>query len=82
MIQAEFKSRKSGASQCDRILALLKSRAGKWISMPELAAAGNPDGLFCMVHSRISDLRKLGHRIDHQNECSQRIIKSFYKLNL
>ena len=48
-----------GKSQCARIFATLASRAGAWVPMPELSAAGNPGG-FCMVHSRVADLRKRG----------------------
>jgi len=79
MTQTEFKSTGRGTSQCDLILAVLKAKAGLWVPMPELSAAGSPGG-FCMVHSRVADLRKRGYVIEHRNERADGTIKSFYKL--
>jgi hypothetical protein len=49
--------------------------------MPTLArvGAGSPDG-FCIVHSRISDLREKGHRIEHRGEWHHGRCLSFYRL--
>lgn len=64
LTQAEFTSVRGGHSQADRILARLRDARGAEVPMPELAliGSGHPNG-FCMVHSRIADLRKRGHNI-------------------
>lgn len=72
----------AGASQCDRILARLREARGAEVPMPELAriGAGNADG-FCMVHSRIADLRRLGHDIPPARvKRSAGRMHSFYRL--
>jgi len=64
MNQAEFEKAAAGKTQNDRVLARLLQANGDEVPMPELAHAGaaNDHG-FCMVHSRIADLRKRGHCI-------------------
>ena len=62
----------AGGTQCELILAALES--GEWVPMPTLALVS---GSF-NVHSRISDLRKSGHAIEHRNEHDGRRIKSEY----
>lgn len=52
-------NRATGESQCDAILARLRLARGAWVPMPILAAES---GAYA-VHSRISDLRRRGHRI-------------------
>lgn len=47
-------------SQAEKILAVLKRRRRKWVPMPQLARAAHAYA----VHSRISDLRDLGYRIE------------------
>ena len=48
------------SSQCDRILAALQDDPGAELAMPYLAQIGSGEpGGFCMVHSRIADLRRL-----------------------
>lgn len=63
-------------SQSTSILDRLLSKAGSWVPMPELASVS---GAYA-VHSRISDLRKAGHEIEHRNERRGRIVASFYRL--
>ncbi len=78
--QAEYlaglETRAPGSSQCDLILARLKETPGEWVPMPELYRVS---GAFA-VHSRISDLRKLGFSIAHKNERTEKATHSFYKL--
>jgi hypothetical protein len=66
----------TGLSQCDIILARLVSTPGQWVPMPALCRLS---GSF-NIHSRIADLRRRGHRIDHQNRQTGRKIHSFYRL--
>lgn len=70
----------AGKSQCDRILAVLTRDAGMWVSMARLHVSSGSMN----VHSRIADLRKRGHRIDHKNERpkGRTAIHSFYRLVL
>lgn len=77
--QLEFEIRKGGSSQCTRILAELRRRAFETVPMPELAriGSGSPEG-FCMVHSRIADLRKKGHVIQQSQEWIDGNCHSFY----
>ena len=69
-------SAEAGISQADAILGQLKQRKGKWCSMPSL---GRISGSY-NVHSRIADLRKRGHQIEHRNEHAGRLIRSYYRL--
>lgn len=66
--QQQFELSAAGPTQCARILARLEESVNQWVSMPELARAGSgaPNG-FCMVHSRVADLRKRGHTIEHRS---------------
>ena len=65
-----------GLSQCDLIMLALTARAGEWVAMPYLARIAGGYA----VHSRIADLRRRGHRIDHRNLRSGRKTHSFYRL--
>lgn len=81
--QSKFKSKHGGESQCARIAAYLEKRRGQWIPMPELAVEGggrSPNG-FCMVHSRVADLRKRGLKIEQSNTWQDGQCHSFYKLD-
>ena len=80
--QTEYTASGAGLSQCDRILAALEAAHGKEVSMVELAHAGSDaPGGWCMVHSRIADLRKRGHDIPAARlEKVGRQMHSFYKL--
>ncbi len=74
--QLEYIASDSGASQCEIALWLLKRHVGDWVAMPDIARAM---GGFA-VHSRVSDLRKAGHMIDHKNERAEGRTHSFYRL--
>lgn len=56
-------------SQTARILIRLRQTPGEWVPMPELAriGSGKPNG-FCMVHSRIADLRRAGYEIEQGHD--------------
>lgn len=81
--QIDFQKRRAGETQNHRVLRRLKKSVGKWVSMPVLARAGanKPNG-FCMVHSRVSDLREQGFYIEHENRWHKGQCHSFYRLNL
>jgi len=49
----------SNPTQAQAILARLRAARGDWVPMPELAACS---GAYA-VHSRIAELRRLGHHI-------------------
>jgi hypothetical protein len=69
-------------SQTARIRGLLQASPGEWVSMPDLAVAGSgKSGGFCMVHSRIADLRKLGLTIENKTERDEDgTCMSYYRL--
>ena len=79
MTQTTYTATGLGTSHCARILTALESQRGQWVPMPSLSQAGNPGG-FCMVHSRVADLRKRGHVIAHRNEHRPGCVASFYRL--
>ncbi|MDX1951486.1 MAG: helix-turn-helix domain-containing protein [Verrucomicrobiota bacterium] len=74
--QLEYQASSSGSTQNGRILSLLQSRVGEWFSLMELYQVSRS----MAVHSRIHDLRKAGHRIEHQNKWENRHCHSFYRL--
>jgi hypothetical protein len=71
-------SQKSGTSQCAAILRRLEQDRGEWVSLIDLWRVSSS----MAVHSRINDLRQLGHTIDHHNERDPESgkIHSYYKL--
>jgi len=69
-------SQQAGQSQCDLVLLALTAREGHWVPMPYLARLS---GAYA-VHSRVADLRKRGHTIDHRNLRQGRRILSQYRL--
>lgn len=69
-------SQESGESQASKILARLQREPGEWVPMIALARIS---GAFA-VHSRIADLRRAGHIIDHQNLRYGKKIHSYYRL--
>lgn len=66
------------STQNERVLARLRQSLGDWVPMPTLAMSS---GAFA-VHSRVSDLRKQGHRIEQKSErkSGSRANHSFYRL--
>jgi len=81
MNQADYTATQTGTSQASRVLECLRAARGQWVPMPDLARAGSGKlNGFCIVHSRVSDLRKLGHFIAHKDERRDRQCRSFYML--
>jgi hypothetical protein len=77
MNQREFEFSGAGSSQCECILNRLRAEPGQWIPMPTLWKCS---GAFA-VHSRIADLRKRGHHIEHRNDRAEDgTILSSYRL--
>lgn len=80
MTQGEFRIQNSGRSQCECILAVLQRSVGHldgWVAMPRLA---RESGAYA-VHSRVSELRKRGHRIEQRStRMSDGTIASEYRL--
>jgi hypothetical protein len=66
----------AGKSQCAYILEYLDHFRGQWVTMPSLMMYSRS----CNVHSRIADLRKQGHQIEHKNERHGRAVHSFYRI--
>ncbi len=66
----------TGSSQCALILERLQAAPGEWVAMPDLVTASGSYN----IHSRIADLRRAGHQIDHKNTHAGRFIHSFYRL--
>lgn len=63
-------------SQNSRILARLQRSKGKFVRMPELMLVSR----CAVVHSRIADLRKRGHKIENHVIQDGRVKHSFYRL--
>ena len=79
--QRHFIETCAGHSQNARILAYLRRCRRVWIDMLTLARIGSgSERGFCMVHSRVSDLRHRGYRIDHKNQRFGAQVHSFYRL--
>lgn len=59
-----------GKTQCERIWSRLLQTPNEPVPMPELARAGAANAFgFCMVHSRVAELRKRrGALIEHTQE--------------
>lgn len=76
MTQREHTAIGAGTTQCEAILARLEAAVGDWVPMPELAHAS---GAFA-VHSRVAELRSLGHVIEQRSERDGRRVRSFYRL--
>jgi hypothetical protein len=72
-------SPKRGSSQAMLILGRLLATPNEWVSVWELHEVSGA----LAVHSRISDLRKLGYPIDHKNvhPKGKTTIHSFYRIN-
>lgn len=76
--QLEFQAEKTGATQCEKILARLQQTPGQLVSMQELYEISGAHA----VHSRISDLRAMGHNIPppHLQKMPTGAMHSFYRL--
>lgn len=78
MDQQTFATLDVGPTQAQCILRELDRRRGQWVSLPELCRVS---GAYA-VHSRISDLRQLGHAIEHRCGRAGRTVLSWYRLLL
>ena len=77
MTQAEFHAGPTPGTQNAAVLERLTLDVGTWVGMPDLAQAAR-----CYaVHSRVSDLRRMGYRIEHRSERDGRRVLSFYRLS-
>lgn len=65
-----------GPTQNERVLLALQETPGEWVPMPALVRAS---GAYA-VHSRVADLRRAGHRIDHRNRWNDGTCCSEYRL--
>ncbi|MCX7723469.1 MAG: hypothetical protein N2379_10510 [Verrucomicrobiae bacterium] len=64
-----------------RILTRLKLTPNRWVNMPELARAGSGTEYgFCIVHSRISDLRRMGYVIEAHTARGAEVVLSWYRI--
>lgn len=70
------KIKKEGSSQCDRIRRALQAQQGLWVPMPFLAAESGAHA----VHSRVSDLRKLGFKVEQKSTRIGTQIQSSYRI--
>jgi hypothetical protein len=79
--QLEFSNRRAGETQAETILRLLQSAAGNpkypdgWIGVLELHHQSES----LAVHSRINDLRQLGHIIEQESRWVERRCHSYYR---
>jgi hypothetical protein len=53
-------------TQRDRVLTLLRARAGSWVPLPEILALG-----VAQYGSRILELRRLGYRIENRQQAGR-----------
>ena len=65
---------KGRQNQRDRILALLKERAGQWVPLYEITA------LAAQYNSRVLELRREGHRIENKTEHVDGRVRSWFRL--
>jgi hypothetical protein len=64
-------------TQRGTIFELLRSRAGQWVSLPEILSLG-----FAQFGARILELRRHGHTILNKTEHRDGKVLSWYKLEL
>lgn len=77
--QSTFNTEADATSQNAKILARLQAQVGVddgFVGLPEL---GNVSGSWA-VHSRIADLRRLGHDIRNRTRWNAGRCRSFYRL--
>ena len=80
-MNTQHPSPKTGKSQAARILKVLMANRRKWVPMGWLARVGSGRVYgFCMVHSRIADLRRAGHNIENKVERNSGQAHSYYQL--
>ncbi len=62
-------------TQRDQVLNLLKSRAGQWIPLPEIAKCA------AQYNARIYECRRLGFQIENRTQDVDGIRHSWFRLN-
>lgn len=62
--------------QQQKILALLRSKEGEWVSLPEILALG-----VAQYNARIHELRGQGYEITNRTRVEDGIKKSWYRLD-
>lgn len=76
-LELEYRGASGGKSQTDRVLRMLQSAHGDWVSMPDLARGSGS----LNIHSRIADLRNRGYIVDpRQLRAADGTHLSFYRL--
>ena len=81
MNQQQYQRIKAGKTQNERVLLALQAWPNQWVAMPILARCGSGSiHGFCMVHSRVADLRKQGHQIEQMSDRRGMKNISCYKL--
>jgi hypothetical protein len=63
------------ACQRDRLLALLRSRAGDWVPLPDILALG-----IAQYSARIYELRREGYRIESKGERRDGVRYTWFRL--
>jgi hypothetical protein len=58
------------------VLTKLREKAGDWLALPDLVAAGGGYA----IHSRVADLRRQGHTVENKIERKDGEKHSFYRL--
>lgn len=76
MTQTEFHAGPTPGTQNAAVLERLQLAGGKWIAMPAIALYAHAYA----AHSRVSDLRRMGYRIEQRSERRGRQVHSFYRL--
>ena len=64
------------STQRSRLLALLQSRRGQWVPLPEILSLG-----FSQFGARILELRRDGHAITNKTEHRAGKVLSWYRLD-
>lgn len=67
----------SSTSQRSQLLALLKSRRGEWVALPEVMGVAG-----AQYNARIYELRGLGYRITNLTQEIDGVRKSWFRLEI
>lgn len=76
MDQSTYTAQDCGKSQNQLVLEMLVLAGGEWVSLPDLMRHSGSAN----IHSRVSVLRKRGHRIEWKPKQDGRRVRSFYRL--
>lgn len=65
----------------DWLLGVLRARAGEWVELDRIIARSQQErGYGLTVHSRIAELRALGHAIENRTPRRDGRVRSAYRL--